>query len=152
MRASFLGFVVFIATEASVAAVSREPAFDEAELLSGRVLNLAASHDVPTHDEVFALDGEMRAFVAPVKALRTPQQKMQALIRGLEEHGMFSLDYAETLKAWRANFDRACAEGRLPAGFDERFCNLWRFYLMYCEGGFRGGGIVVSQVTLVKAA
>ena len=43
------------------------------------------------------------------------------------------------------------AEGRLPAGFDERFVALWRYYLMYCEGGFRGGGIDVHQVTLVKA-
>jgi len=29
---------------------------------------------------------------------------------------------------------------------------LWRYYLMYCEGGFRGGGIDVAQVTLVKPA
>ncbi len=62
----------------------------------------------------------------------------------------FGLDYAETLKAWRERFDEAAREGRLPADFDERFRNLWRFYLMYCEGGFRGGGITVSQVTLVK--
>jgi cyclopropane-fatty-acyl-phospholipid synthase len=27
---------------------------------------------------------------------------------------------------------------------------LWRYYLMYCEGGFRGGGIDVAQVTMVK--
>ena len=45
---------------------------------------------------------------------------------------------------------RAVAEGRLPAGFDEPFHRLWRYYLMYCEGGFRGGGIDVAQVTLVK--
>ena len=57
---------------------------------------------------------------------------------------------AETLKAWRVNFDRAIAEGRLPPGFDARFQRLWRFYLMYCEGGFRGGGITVAQVTLIK--
>ena len=96
MRAWILGFAVFIATEASVAAVSREPAFDETELLAGLALNLAAYDvDVPTRDQVFALDEEMRTFIAPVKAFRTPQQKMQALIRGLEEHGMFSLDYAE---------------------------------------------------------
>jgi cyclopropane-fatty-acyl-phospholipid synthase len=62
----------------------------------------------------------------------------------------FALDYAETLRLWRVNFDRAVAEGRLPAGFDQRFIDLWRFYLMYCEGGFRGGGIDVAQVTLVK--
>jgi cyclopropane-fatty-acyl-phospholipid synthase len=52
---------------------------------------------------------------------------------------------------WRQNFDAAVAGNRLPAGFDERFVRLWRYYLMYCEGGFRGGGITVSQVTLVKA-
>ena len=60
----------------------------------------------------------------------------------------FPLDYAETLRIWREDFDRAAAEGRLPAQFDERFQRLWRFYLMYCEGGFRGGAITVAQVTL----
>jgi cyclopropane-fatty-acyl-phospholipid synthase len=62
----------------------------------------------------------------------------------------FGLHYAETLKRWRARFDAAVEEGRLPAGFDEKFVRLWRYYLMYCEGGFRGSGINVSQVTLVK--
>ena len=63
----------------------------------------------------------------------------------------YGLDYAETLKRWRQRYDEAVAERRLPAGFDERFHRLWRYYLMYCEGGFRGGGIDVAQVTLVKA-
>ncbi|NNM78626.1 class I SAM-dependent methyltransferase [Sphingomonas sp. ID1715] len=62
----------------------------------------------------------------------------------------FGLHYAETLKRWRERFDAAASEGRLPAGFDLGFVNLWRYYLMYCEGGFRGGGIRVAQVTLVK--
>ena len=60
----------------------------------------------------------------------------------------FALDYAETLRIWREKFDQAVSEDRLPAQFDERFQRLWRFYLMYCEGGFRGGGITVAQVTL----
>lgn len=64
----------------------------------------------------------------------------------------FGLDYAETLKIWRGRFDAAVAEGRLPQGFDESFHRLWRYYLMYCEGGFRGQGIDVAQVTLVKSA
>ena len=63
----------------------------------------------------------------------------------------YALHYAETLKRWRAGFDEAVAEGRLPAGFDPPFHELWRYYLMYCEGGFRGGAIDVTQVTLVKA-
>lgn len=71
---------------------------------------------------------------------------------GLEwaDRHCFGLHYAETLRAWRERFDAAVAEGRLPARFDARFVDLWRYYLMYCEGGFRGGGIDVAQVTLVK--
>ncbi len=62
----------------------------------------------------------------------------------------FGLHYAETLARWRARFDAAAREGRLPAQFDPTFVRLWRYYLMYCEGGFRGDGIDVAQVTLVK--
>lgn len=58
--------------------------------------------------------------------------------------------YAETLRLWRERFDAAVEAGRLPAGFDAKFVALWRYYLMYCEGGFRGGGINVAQVTLIK--
>ena len=71
---------------------------------------------------------------------------------GLEwtDQSDFGAHYAETLRRWRDRFERAAAEGRLPAGFDRRFVDLWRYYLMYCEGGFRGGGIRVAQVTLTK--
>jgi len=72
--------------------------------------------------------------------------------RGLrwEAAAHFPLHYAETLKRWRARFDDAAEAGRFPSGFDQHFRDLWRYYLMYCEGGFRGGGITVAQVTLVK--
>ena len=63
----------------------------------------------------------------------------------------FALHYAETLQRWRVAFDAAVAEGRLPQRFDAGFVALWRYYLMYCEGGFRGGGIDVVQVTLIKS-
>ncbi|WP_375403278.1 class I SAM-dependent methyltransferase [uncultured Sphingomonas sp.] len=68
--------------------------------------------------------------------------------RGLEwrDHYAFGLDYAETLRRWREAFDAA----DLPPRYDERFRRLWRYYLQYCEGGFRGGGIDVAQVTLVR--
>jgi cyclopropane-fatty-acyl-phospholipid synthase len=62
----------------------------------------------------------------------------------------YALHYAETLKRWRARYNLAVAQGSLPDGFDEPFHQLWRFYLMYCEGGFRGGGIDVAQITLVR--
>jgi cyclopropane-fatty-acyl-phospholipid synthase len=68
--------------------------------------------------------------------------------RGLRwtDHRAFGLDYAETLRRWREAFDAA----ELPPRCDERFRRLWRYYLHYCEGGFRGGGIDVAQVTLVR--
>jgi cyclopropane-fatty-acyl-phospholipid synthase len=84
--------------------------------------------------------------------IRESEFRRLAAARGLAwtDQTNFGLDYAQTLKLWRKNFDLAAAKGRLPAGFDERFINLWRFYLMYCEGGFRSRGIDVSQVTLIK--
>lgn len=81
-----------------------------------------------------------------------PRFRSMAAEAGLDwrdRHG-FGLDYARTLKIWRERYDAAVSERRLPAGFDESFHNLWRYYLMYCEGGFRGSGIDVAQVTLVK--
>jgi cyclopropane-fatty-acyl-phospholipid synthase len=64
----------------------------------------------------------------------------------------FGQDYATTLADWRSRFDAAIEAGQLPSEFDEQFVKLWRFYLMYCEGGFAGGGIDVHQVTLVREA
>jgi cyclopropane-fatty-acyl-phospholipid synthase len=62
----------------------------------------------------------------------------------------FGASYAETLCRWRETFDAAAAAGSFPAHFDRKFIDLWRYYLMYCEGGFRGGSIDVLQVTLIK--
>jgi len=67
-----------------------------------------------------------------------------------EDRAGYRLDYAETLKLWRQRFDAAVKRGRLD-GFGDEFQRLWRYYLMYCEGGFRGGGIDVAQVTMVKS-
>lgn len=85
--------------------------------------------------------------------IHEPQFRALAKANGLawQDRHAFGLDYAETLRLWRERFDAAVKEGRLPARFDQRFIGLWRYYLMYCEGGFRGGGIDVVQVTLVKA-
>jgi cyclopropane-fatty-acyl-phospholipid synthase len=95
----------------------------------------------------------IQAYIFPGGLLiRTSEFRRLAEERGLEwtDQADFGGDYAETLRMWRDNFDAAVAENRLPAGFDDRFVRLWRYYLMYCEGGFRGGGIDVHQVTLVK--
>lgn len=95
----------------------------------------------------------IQAYVFPGGLLiSTSEFRRLAEARGLRWHDeeSFGNDYAVTLQTWRANFDTAVDSGRLPSGFDAGFVDLWRYYLMYCEGGFRGGGIDVRQVTLVK--
>ncbi|MFS0735874.1 cyclopropane-fatty-acyl-phospholipid synthase family protein [Sphingomonas sp. 1P06PA] len=84
--------------------------------------------------------------------IHEPRFRALAEAAGLrwEDRSGYGLHYAETLRRWRLSFDQAVAEDRLPPGFDARFDDLWRYYLMYCEGGFRGGGIDVAQVTLVR--
>ncbi len=95
----------------------------------------------------------IQAYVFPGGLLiKSSEFRALAEKRGLDwqDQRDFGHDYAETLKIWHDRFDDAAAEGRLPQGFDERFIRLWKFYLSYCEGGFRAGNIDVHQVTLVK--
>ena len=74
-----------------------------------------------------------------------------AASRGLSwtDRDGFGLDYAETLREWRRRYDAAVRAGRLD-DFSPEFHDLWRYYLMYCEGGFRARGIDVAQVTLTR--
>jgi len=83
--------------------------------------------------------------------LDEPRFAALARERGLswQDREGFALDYAETLKRWRKRYDAAVERGALH-GFGDAFHQLWRYYLMYCEGGFRGGAIDVAQVTLTK--
>lgn len=77
-----------------------------------------------------------------------------ALKAKFSEHGfcladqeMFGEGYARTLELWRERF-----EDRWPQisslGFDQRFYRLWRYYLSYCEGGFKEGAIDVGLFVL----
>jgi len=62
----------------------------------------------------------------------------------------FGVHYADTLAEWLRRFEAAWDEiTRL--GFDERFRKLWRFYLSYCEAGFRTKRTDVVQLSLIKA-
>ncbi len=104
-------------------------------------------------DDYAASADFIQAYVFPGGCLiRTSAFRKLAEARGLswQDQHDFGVDYAETLKLWRKNFLAAASDGRLPAGFDEKFINLWRYYLAYCEGGFRAGTLDVHQVTLVK--
>ena len=59
----------------------------------------------------------------------------------------FGQGYADTLHAWLRRFCERIGEVR-ALGFDDRFERLWRYYLAYCEAGFRTGRTDVIQLGL----
>ncbi|MBO6504009.1 MAG: class I SAM-dependent methyltransferase [Kordiimonadaceae bacterium] len=56
----------------------------------------------------------------------------------------FGVDYGETLKRWHESY-AAHWPTIQGMGYDEKFDRMWRFYLSYCEAGFRQKTIDVSQ-------
>ncbi|OYV40466.1 MAG: SAM-dependent methyltransferase [Thiomonas sp. 20-64-5] len=76
----------------------------------------------------------------------------QAEAAGLEviEELAFGPDYARTLAIWRERFTAQLDTVRAQ-GFDDRFVQLWVFYLAYCEAGFSQGSTNVLQFTLRHA-
>ena len=67
-------------------------------------------------------------------------------IVGLDD---ITFDYAKTLASWRDKFFDHIDEIRAQ-GFDQRFINMWDFYLCYCEGGFLERAISTAQFTFAK--
>jgi cyclopropane-fatty-acyl-phospholipid synthase len=119
----------------------------------GRAALQFISFDHRTFDRYVRNADFIQTYIFPGGCLvDEPRFAELAVERGLswQDREGFRLDYAETLKRWRERYDQAVAHGALE-GFTEAFHNLWRYYLMYCEGGFRGGAIDVAQVTMVKA-
>jgi len=54
------------------------------------------------------------------------------------------LHYAETLRWWHANYERA--RERVAAMFDERFVRMWRLYLLGSIAAFSSGEMQLFQV------
>lgn len=67
-----------------------------------------------------------------------------------EARHAFGIDYATTLNHWHQRFNTVEPVVRAQ-GFDDRFIRTWRFYLAYCEAGFRTAATDVMQFTLRHA-
>jgi len=61
----------------------------------------------------------------------------------------FGKDYAKTLRIWKENFNKSW-DNISKIGFDEKFKNLWNYYLSYCETGFDTKHTDVTQFYLRK--
>ncbi len=86
------------------------------------------------------------SFIPSVSAITASMARSSRL--GLIELADFGASYALTLKSWRERFE-ASWESISEMGFDDIFRRRWRWYLAYCEGGFRERAI--SDVHLLMA-
>lgn len=73
----------------------------------------------------------------------------------VEQSGLYVTDievwrhhYGDTLRVWRERFEANL--DRVRELYDERFCRMWRFYLVASEVAFRHNGHVVFQIQLAK--
>jgi cyclopropane-fatty-acyl-phospholipid synthase len=92
----------------------------------------------------------VQKYVFPGGMLPSPSALRAVVARAglvLEDDHPFGPSYARTLAEWHRRFDAAWQQ-LVPLGFDERFRRLWKYYLAYCEAGFRSGSIDVTQVSL----
>ena len=60
------------------------------------------------------------------------------------------LHYAETLRHWRQRFLANREPIKRMAGYDDRFCRMWEFYLAGCEIAFRYMNQMVFQIQLAR--
>jgi len=84
-------------------------------------------------------------FLPSVGAIRSSVDRATEMrvehVEDLTEH------YAETLRRWRERFD-ARLDDLAELGLDPHFQRLWRFYLAYCEAGFRERHCTLHQIVL----
>ncbi len=95
----------------------------------------------------------LRKYIFPGGMLPSERRLREEVDRaGLEWRAIvrFGQNYADTLSQWASSFESAWDEIR-KLGFDERFRRLWRFYLSYCEAGFRAERTNVVQLSLVRS-
>ncbi len=84
--------------------------------------------------------------------LSVSEFKKQCQQVGLEviDEMRFGQDYRETLKRWREQF-MAQQTAVLSQNFDQKFIQIWEFYLAYCEAAFQENNTDVVQFTLQKS-
>ena len=74
-------------------------------------------------------------------------EKVELWVTDIE---VLRLHYAETIRHWRQRFQANRDKVKQTAGYDERFCRMWEFYLAGCEVSFRYMNQMVFQIQIAK--
>jgi cyclopropane-fatty-acyl-phospholipid synthase len=82
---------------------------------------------------------------------------LSEVMAAIEKSGLWVTDievlrlhYAETLRHWRQRFLANREKVKQIAGYDERFCRMWEFYLGGCEVSFRYFNQMVFQIQIAR--
>jgi cyclopropane-fatty-acyl-phospholipid synthase len=82
---------------------------------------------------------------------------MSEVLQAIEKVGLWVTDievlrlhYAETLRHWRQRFLANRDQIKQMAGYDDRFCRMWEFYLAGCEVAFRYMNQMVFQMQITR--
>jgi cyclopropane-fatty-acyl-phospholipid synthase len=82
---------------------------------------------------------------------------LSEVLAAIEKVGLYVTDieilrlhYAQTLRHWRQRFMANRDKVKQLAGFDDRFCRMWEFYLAGCEVAFRYMNQMVFQIQLTR--
>ncbi|SFR51018.1 SAM-dependent methyltransferase [Litoreibacter janthinus] len=94
----------------------------------------------------------IQKYIFPGGMLPCPSVLRQQIDRaGLELVGSieFGESYSKTLRIWHDTFNGRWEEVA-ALGFDQRFRNMWNFYLTSCAATFWSGNCDVTQITMKK--
>ena len=82
---------------------------------------------------------------------------LSEVLAAIEQSGLWVTDievlrlhYADTLRHWRQRFLANREQIKEMAGYDERFCRMWEFYLAGCEISFRYMNQMVFQIQIAR--
>ena len=105
--------------------------------------NFAAQRDGVNWLQKYIFPGGVLPSLSAMEQALRPTNLLMTRIQDIGRH------YAATLKLWRegffANLDEVKAQG-----FDDRFVNMWEYYLASCEAAFRARTITDVQVLFEK--
>ena len=67
----------------------------------------------------------------------------------IEQATAYGTDYERTVLVWHQRFNDVVHQVK-ALGYDDQFIRMWRYYLSYCEAGFRDKHTGVYQYLMVK--
>jgi cyclopropane-fatty-acyl-phospholipid synthase len=110
-------------------------------------------HSIGTMGPPGAQNPWIRKYIFPGGYTPSLSEVMAAIERvGLYVTDMevLRLHYAETLLHWRQRFMANRDRVKAMAGYDDRFCRMWEFYLAAAEMSFRRLDQMVFQIQIAK--